>query len=1705
MPNQTSNLKGYSVIFSKIIALTLSIISLSVLNISLTEKIEIKHKESLLAQSGNTSDVLGHYSYGKPQIYITGGNYKYSAGGVIPIASTDDPVVEIGGYNVSGKFIIDVFESNFDALKDYLVYKNENEQVAKEIDTGKFTFVTTVEKDGKLDYSSPVKVALPLKDSGIYFLRVKINDHTSNAFVVRSNIGALVKEGNGEYVFWGQDFRNKKSISSGNVRIYNFKDSIKEISNVSFSNEGIARSNLTSEADVAFIFQDPEIAVVPLNLLYLNTGYSWQRFRDKSLTTRYFTFTDRPLYRPGDTIYFKSILREEDDVRYFIPTKPIEVTIIKGGDESPIFKQSFNVSSSGTISGEFELPKDVRTGSYILRWGQEWDSYIDFEVQEFRKPEYFIEIDSEKREFVSGDTAEIKVKGQYFSGQPLSGRVVEYSAYSADFFDYGYYSYLGSRNLSDDYRYGYWYGRNSLGGGKVELDINGEGVIKLDTKLKGTSGKNQVVTVEAKFSDASTDPSYDRKNFLVYGGEYGIYRNNNSYGVKVGEKLDIPVKLAARKDGVNLVGREIKINGTFSSYISSGSHWNPSNKDIPEIKIKTDSNGEATFTLNPDKTGSYTLNVSSVDERGNEVKNTFYSYVSDRDYSYFGGDGKEGISITPDKSEYKPGETAKLTIFSEIPNRDVFLSFERGRLNRYQIVSVNGNTRTLEVPIVNTDMPNIFVEASSFSNKSLEVSMKDLVVSPEEMRLNVEITSDSEKYGPGDNAEVTVTTKDKNGNPVAAELALWAVDKAIFELTDSNLTNIFDKFWFKRYNQTVSGHSLEGIRVQTAEGGGCFAKGTKVMMADGTYKNIEEVKKGDIIKTRKSPLDGTLVDAKVLDAFETEASGYLLINGKLRISDNHKILVNGIWKMASEIVVGDLLISESGSMFVESIEWVRGKFTLHNLHIDKYQTFFADGIYVHNQKGGPAREVLKDTAYWNPNIYTGTDGKATVVISLPDNLTTWALSAVASTGDTKVGQTKSEITVSKDIIVRPILPNIMREGDEIMLSALVQNFTDKDRSFNTLLEFKNGLVENAEITNLKIGKGGTEQVFWKVKPQKTGEAELKFTAYDTAETDSGDVIVKKLPVELFGFSEVQGFVAEGNKTYSIAIAEDAKNDESHVKLALAPTILGTLPSAMEYLVDYPYGCIEQTTSKLVPSIIAGRNSALFADVLRKKDVKDIIEKGIARVISLQNADGSWGWWGGNGNAFMSAYVTEYMLEAQKEGYEVDSEMLNDAKGYFERLNASTSAERSARYYALTLLGSEKRSERPAVEEDMDPVTLSMLVMANIKNGVNNADENGLNNLLTKAKRDGESVHWDGASWELLGSTSASTGMAIRALVASGSERETAVAAVRYLTQNKKRHYWENSFGTAQVIRAIIDLSKTGSEQNPDYSYKVTLGGKLIKSGTIENSNIVINDIIIPMNLIGNGTNDLVVEKSGEGQLYSTLIVKEFRTDREYKGNGRLNISRKIINDKGENYTLGVGDVARVTIDINNWPSGSQYAVLEDHLPSGLVPINETFKNEGGRDNYNYYGRNPGREYTRDGIIYANENGSIGSFSYKARVVNAGTFDIPPATASLMYLPEIYGASDAQKIVIYDKSIKTYDIVYPSKPLTERVATKVKSTLNRQSLPYIIVVLVALGVFAYRKRDIIKRISARLIYGRKKTADSDIVNTENEETDNKPQV
>lgn len=1047
-------------------------------------------------------------------ISISNDKGGYGSGGIISQTTNEDPIVNASIFDYkSDTAKIEIYKADKEDLINYLLHNKDGNQLNADVDTKDMYLASSFDQDMN---GGSIRITIPDASSGIWLIRVAADETDRKAFVVRSSFGATVKNGNDEMIFWAQDFNNKKKLSGVQIEVASFLDKKSVVDSAVTNDEGIAKTKIAEEADVAFLEKDGELAIIPINMRYVNY-YPYAVFAPKTINHYYFVFTDRPIYQPGDKINFKAIIRNEDDARYNIPKGEVQVDVSNGdylGDDNAekVFSQKYFISDDGTISGDFVLPNDAKTGMYYLgvkivnkeAGEEEFSWYSDstsFNVEYYQKPEYEVSLDSNTDEIISGDELTFKIAGNYFSGQPLANKSVSYKIYSSDFYYYDYYSdYEDYKNI-DNYRYRNWYGGNSISEGEATLDENGLAEIKIGGELTSQGGEKfgeRIFTIETEFSDESGIPVFDSKNILVNAGEYSILRNDSNYyyGYSVGDQISLGLILVPHNQS-KVSSIELKGNikrTTWKEVIVPGKKYPKyveENEDLEPITVKTDAQGKASIQFKATKEGSYDIEVVGTDDKGNIIKKNFYAWVSDeRGFYWSGGNENSGLKIQSDKSQYDPGETAKLTISSNIPDRDVLLSIDRGRVNRYQVVRLKGNSVKIDMPLVDTDVPNIFADVSSFSDENLDADSVKLKVSAEGKRINVSFTLDKNKYNPGEEAIVTVKTSTMSGKPVSAETAVWVVDKAIFELADNKATGIFKRFWFERYDGTNKNHSLMGVISEGAEKGGGGGDG-----------------------------------------------------------------------------------------------------------------------------GG--RSIFKDTAYWNPSVKTNANGTAQLTFKLPDNLTTWVVAGISATKDTRVGEGQNEILVSKDVIVRPVLPNILRVDDSITLSALVHNFTDKKLDFTANLKMDGAKVDSPE-QEIGIEANAEKQVFWKVNPQVENEAaKITFSAI-SADKNLSDIVTKEIPIKKFGFWENTVDVGDDeNKIYNLKLSKDIDIEKTTVNFSIAPTLIGTLPEAMKYLVKYPYGCVEQTTSRFVPAVIAKKNADIFSSSIADKNIDDIINKGIERLVSLQ--------------------------------------------------------------------------------------------------------------------------------------------------------------------------------------------------------------------------------------------------------------------------------------------------------------------------------------------------------------------------------------------------------------------------------------------------------------------------------------------------------
>jgi uncharacterized protein YfaS (alpha-2-macroglobulin family) len=178
--------------------------------------------------------------------------------------------------------------------------------------------------------------------------------------------------------------------------------------------------------------------------------------------------------------------------------------------------------------------------------------------------------------------------------------------------------------------------------------------------------------------------------------------------------------------------------------------------------------------------------------------------------------------------------------------------------------------------------------------------------------------------------------------------------------------------------------------------------------------------------------------------------------------------------------------------------------------------------------GADVRTEFLDTAYWRAFVQTDENGKATVQVTLPDNLTTWVMDARAATEDTRVGQSTTEVIATKDLLIRPVLPRFFVEGDRADIAGVIHNTTDRDLDV-TYAATAEGLKLLGETSGtVTIPAGGTYEAVWPSEAVAEGEEIVVNMRAEAATARLRDAVEITLPVHRYTTPETVG--ASGSRS-----------------------------------------------------------------------------------------------------------------------------------------------------------------------------------------------------------------------------------------------------------------------------------------------------------------------------------------------------------------------------------------------------------------------------------------------------------------------------------------------------------------------------------------------------------------------------------------------
>jgi alpha-2-macroglobulin len=515
---------------------------------------------------------------------------------------------------------------------------------------------------------------------------------------------------------------------------------------------------------------------------------------------KYFIYTDRPVYRAGDTVHYKIIGKNRE--QRFVPVSGQKIYYkIKNWDmDKTIDEGETSLDDWGVADSKVILSRESNLGIHEIMVGpSDKNLYAKgrFYVEQYRKPEFTINVTPSKEYFINGDTAEFKVEAKYFFGAPLKGALVKYRFYETKLRDTD-----TSYWWEQDYGSGGSYNRIILEGEKY-ADTDGIAVLRLHA---GNYPYDREITCEATVVDRSNVSISSSNKVRVGRGEYYIKIEPAQHFFSSGEKKPVMIRTLTH------TGKpySAKVKVELYRYI-----WKPwervyvhDSKPLFSEQVSTDDRGVAVVDLPKQFSfyGEFDLVINGVDRKDNVITASrviwIYSMEGARVASRF-----KNLELSVNTTELaKPGEITCL-IKSCFTDAYVCVTLEGRDVYESKVIKMTGNIMPVHFSIKSEYAPNLYVTATMQRKRALYTASEGISLPVHDTALTISIETNKPKYMPGEKASVLLSAVDSGGKPVRADLSLAAVDEAIFQIRYDHTPLIRDYFYTKISNWVLTSYS----------------------------------------------------------------------------------------------------------------------------------------------------------------------------------------------------------------------------------------------------------------------------------------------------------------------------------------------------------------------------------------------------------------------------------------------------------------------------------------------------------------------------------------------------------------------------------------------------------------------------------------------------------------------------------------------------------------------------------------------------------------------------------------------------------------------------------------------------------------------------------------------------------------------------------
>ncbi|MDR1394662.1 MAG: hypothetical protein LBK52_00635 [Deltaproteobacteria bacterium] len=1297
----------------------------------------------------------------------------------------------------------------------------------------------------------------------------------------------------------------------------------------------------------------------------------------------------QPIYLPSEKIRLKGISRRLDGDL----AEPLQgpVTVAVNNPQGNLLKKdTLDVTGQGTFYWELDLPaENPALGTYSVyiiknpsydperanQYSQETEDYAflgTFEVQNFRTPAFEVTF-KPLPPALTGEKRTIEAEAKFHFGTPVSGQPASISVSSAaapnpkfpalpgfdfinDFADFG--------DDCEDCRYA----AETVFSASKTLDENGQAAFDLTVPVE-KHPRPRTFNVSVTAEDTDSRPVSARTSFLVHPAKIYAGLKAGSAVAQAGQPVQLSLA-AAGTEGQVQSGRTVQVQfyrrswqtvrrrslGAAYTYVSK-----KTDELISEQELATAA-APVNFSLTPPKAGYYyaVASLKDADGRLNQASVSFY--VSGPEAAGWKLSNSGQLTLIPDKASYRPGDTAKILVQSPYQSGSGLLTVERAGIRRQQTFPIDSSSPLLEIPLSESDGPNVYVSVilirGRISEKPDEYNVDlgkptiqkgylNLHLEGNPDLLTVSVKTDRKEYKPRQEVAVDLEVLDAEGKPAAGEAALAVVDAGLLQVGGEE-TYYPEKLFFKDQPLLVATvnnlSSLIGRRSWTLKGG-----------ASGGGGGLS-----------RSPQDQNLLRSNFLNL-----------------------------------------------------------------------------------------------AHFEPFVKLDENGRARVTFTLPDNLTTFKILAVATGPGRRTGTGREEIAVTQNLILRPALPVQSARGDEFLASILVTNRSDQARETTVRLTAENlELLEDGAPKTLTLAPQATAEIGWRVRSAQAGEAYLTFEA--ALGPEDQDSAKFKLPViypaPLTSEASFRELIP-GTADIDLKLPADTDWERGEIKAELAPTLVTFLSAPWEALKNYELACLEQTTSRAFGALAMLRIKNWHPPA---SDDEAALRKIVTDQIALLNTrslSGGYTLWPSQSdwsdrNILLSVYILDFLLEARKDGFNVSADSISQTLNFAAQklaeyeIPAYYRLEARKALLAYFLLVQAKSGSLPpgaletAYQERKKSglAELLYLTQAVWRQNPSRGRTEQLQELIGLISSHVNIASGTNAISEMWFSESTLTAMTLLTLAEAAPYNTLIPGLIRSLADRSRQGHFGSTKNNALILQALSTYISAAESEQPELGILVRAGDQEFLKAEFDSFMDRAVQGTVQLKDLRPQTQLLKIITAGTGRAWASVRLTAALKNPDLtpvSANG-LSLSRSytILRPGPEKSGASVfarGQLVRVTVTMMT-PRSRYDLILNDYLPSGFEAVNFNLKSEdltladllnpnsSGDDDgddravsfwYDHEEIWPGRVMVTASYLPA----GVYTYSYLIRPATPGIYTVPGPQAEEMYAPENFGRGAGQKLTV----------------------------------------------------------------------------------------